>query len=223
MDKRANTWQKTPTRIGLIQAALIAAIGLVLAACDTFTPGPTRTATPPTRVEGKATQDAAVAPKPAEATPKSAAPVLHSPAATQAAHPSPAPKSEPKPAQTVGSKGAEKLATPRAPAIAAVSEKPATKPNSAEPQPAVAHTSNAVASAPVPDLIVKGPPRPEHPRFSSRKVMIWIGLGLCGAVVAVLASLYVVRRPQPTEAPAGKPMDPLRADGILTKEPLEQP
>ena len=57
------------------------------------------------------------------------------------------------------------------------------------------------------------------------KVLVWLGLGLGGAALAVLARLYAIRRAQPPDVPeAGRDEDELEMPPeLLLKEPVNLP
>jgi hypothetical protein len=56
------------------------------------------------------------------------------------------------------------------------------------------------------------------------KVVLWLGLGLSGAAVAVLGGLYAARRSEKSLGPADAVKDELKMPSeILMKEPLNLP
>lgn len=55
------------------------------------------------------------------------------------------------------------------------------------------------------------------------KALVWLGLGLGAAALAVLARLYVVRRAKPVEIPDAGKEELKMPKELLFKEPLNLP
>jgi hypothetical protein len=105
------------------------------------------------------------------------------------------------------------------PSTGIASVKPTSTPKPVEPPATAGRISDPDASVPLAELIVRGLPHRE-PAVSSRKWLPWIGLGLAGLVGAGLVTLSCVRRGQLPTVPEGKKLDPMRANGLVMKEPL---
>ena len=80
-----------------------------------------------------------------------------------------------------------------------------------------------VTNTPVPSLVLRGPPPQTSPRRAGMKMLLWLGLALGVAAVAVLVRLYLIRRAKPADlAAVGK--DELKMPPeLLFKEPLNLP
>lgn len=212
MDTSANRRRLALSRSGALLAPCLAAVVIVSAGCETLPQRPVAQVAPPAKVEARIPQQPVAPPKQAETAVK---PMVATVKPTVTAV-------QPKPAPAMVVKGAEKLSVPppRAPQPPAAAEQPAIAlPQTEAPAPAVQAVEPAPVEPPA-ELIITGTPRQEKRAISAKKVVMWVGLGIIGAVVAVLVT--VVRRPQAVPPTSGKKIDPMRADGMLTKEPLEQ-
>lgn len=201
MDMSATELLKGLDRMVPARGAVLVALSLSLVGCHGPQQGTTARTTPPLPATTRGAQQLASPTKPPETLAKPAPPA-----------PQPAQHvSQPQPPPAIPSKGAEKLAAPNPPALVRSSQRTAPAPEPPAPKAPVAESSSSVTDAPVQALIVKGPPpqiRPPH--RTGLKALLWVGLVLCGAALAVAARLYLIRR-----AKAGGPGPP--------KEELKMP
>jgi hypothetical protein len=202
-----------PPHPAVSNAVLIAVLSLSLAGCSVLQPGTTAGTTPPPQAGTKGAHELASAAKQPEAPSKPAQPV---PQHSQRI-------SEPRPLPATASKGAEKLMTPSAPAPVLASERTTLPAEPSSPKPPATEDSGTVTGTPVQALVFKGPPPQLRPRRAGMKALLWLGVGLGGAALAVLARFYVIRRAKPEVlANAGK--DELKMPPeLLFKEPMNLP
>jgi hypothetical protein len=212
-----------------ISTALLIALSLLLTGCGVLQPGTTANPTPPARANTEGTHELASATKQPETPARLAQPVSQ-----------PARRvSETKPPPVTTSKGAEKLLAPNAPAPVRASERttlPAqpsaplrvnqkttvpTEPSA--PDAPVAEDSGSVTGATVQALILKGPPPQARPPRAGMKVLVWFGLGLGAAALAVLARVYVMRRAKPAGLADPRKDELKMPSELLLKDPLNLP
>jgi len=168
------------TRARISNIILIAALSLSLAGCGVLQPGTMARTTPTPQTDTKDAQELASTTKQPEAPSKPAQPV---------------------PPPATASKGTEKLAAPNAPAPVRASERTTLPAEPSVPKAPIAEDSSTVTGAPVEALVFRGPPPDAQPRRVGIKALVWLGLGLGGAALAVLARLYVIRRAKPADFP----------------------
>ncbi len=196
----------------IYSTALIAALLLSSAGCDVLQPGTTAGTSQPLRTDNRGAQ-ALASPAKQSGTPSSPAQPV----------PQPAPGvSQPKPPPVVAAKGAEKLAAPNAPAPVSVSQRspsPAAQPSKTP----VTQNSGSVTGAPVAALFFKGPPPQVRPQWGGLKVLLWFGLGLVAAALAVVARLYFIRRAKPAELSVPDKEELKMPPELLMKEPVGLP
>ena len=194
-------------------ALLIAALSLSLAGCSFLQPGATVRTTPPPQTDTKGAQELASAPKQPEAPSKPVPPTPQQPRRI----------SDTKPPSATVSRGAEKLAATSTPLTVRARERTTVEADPVAPQAPITAGAGTVTDAPVAELIFKGPPHPPPPRVGAKKVLVWFGLGLGVAVLAILARLYLIRRAKPPAVPDPKKDDLKMPKELLFKEPLNLP
>jgi hypothetical protein len=164
-------------------------------------------------MDTKGAQELASPPKQPETPSKPAPPARQQPRRISEAKPPPA---------TV-SKGAEKLAAPNVPFTVRARENIIVKTEPAEPQVPITANSGTVTDALVAELVFKGPPHEDPPRVGAKKVLIWFGLVVGVAVLAILARLCLIRRAVPLEVTDAKKDDLKMPPELLFKEPVKLP
>ena len=213
----------------LVSSAILIALSLTLTGCGLLQPGTTASPTPPARANTEGAHELASATKQPEAP-------------SSPAQPAPQPArvvSETRPPPVTVSKGAEKLLAPNAPAPVRaserttlpaqpsdpvrVSERTTLRTELSAPKVPVAEDSGSVTGAPVQELVFRGPPPQARPRRAGMKGLIWFGLVLGGAALAVLARVYVIRRAKPAELSAGGKDELKMPSELFLKDPLNLP
>lgn len=192
---------------------LIAALLVSFVGCGVLQPGTTATTNPPIRADTRGAQ-ALASPAKHPAAPSGP---------TQPASQHVLGVSQPKPPPVIAAKGAETLAAPNAPAPVRVSQRPTLPAAPPVPKTPVAQNSGSVTGAAVAALFFKGPPPQVRPRRSGLKVLLWFGLGLLGAALAVVARLCIIRRAKPAELPSADKDELKMPPELLMKEPVEMP
>lgn len=202
-----------PTRATLSNALLIAAFSLSLAGCGVLQPDTTARTTAPPQAGTKGAHELASAPKPPEA--------LASPAPLAPQQPRRTIETKSPPA--TADKGAAKLVAPSAPAPVRASEKTLVKAEAVEPKGPITADSGTVTATPVKELVFRGPPPKARAPWAGMKVLVWLGLGLAGAALAILARLHAGRPAKPREVLTAKEDDLIAAPGLLLKESVNMP
>ena len=206
-----------------VASAILIALSLSYAGCSVPQAGTTARLIPPPRADTPGAPELASTLNQPEAPAIPAPPVPPQVPHVSETKPPPAAIGESRPASATASKGAEKLVALGAPAVVLAREKSALPAEPSVPKAPVAEVSGTVTDAPGQALVFRGPPPGAQPSRVGIRWWVWLGLGLGGAALAVLARLYVIRRakpPVPAEAGKGK-LTPV--PGLLFKEPLNLP
>jgi hypothetical protein len=119
-------------------------------------------------------------------------------------------------------KSAEKPEAPSAPTPASTSQAPTVPPEPPAANPPVAQAPDTVTAVPAKDLILKGPPHQIQPWATRTKLLVWFGVGLGTATLAILGFLYAQRRAKPSEPPNAKKAKSI-VPGLLLKQPILPP
>ena len=205
-----------------IAGAILIAVSLFLTGCDTSRPVSTTRLISPARVTAESAQEPAPTLKEPEAPTKPAQPAPQPVQHISETKPPPALiVSQASPAPATGSKGAEKLVALITPVPVRASEKPAAEPSI--PKAPITEVSGTVTDAPIQALILKGPPPEARTLRPGIKALMWLGLGLVVAALAVVARLYMIRRAKPADFPKAAKEELKPAEGLLFKEPLNLP
>ena len=210
-------------RAAVSNTILIAALSLCLVGCGVLQTGTTARPTPPQRTDTKGAQELASATKQPEAPSRSAQPAPQPARRVSETKPPPASVGETRPPSATASRGAEKLVAPSAPAPVRASQRTTLPAEPSAPKAPTAEDSGTVTGAPVQALVFRGPPPQARSRRAGVKLLAWLGLGLGGAALAVLARLYLIRRATPPALPDAKKDELKTAPGLLMKEPLNLP
>jgi hypothetical protein len=211
-------------RMPVFNTGLIAALALFLVGCAGLQSGNTAKTILLAPADTRTTLDAPTATKKPEAPSSVAPPALQN-----------SPRiSETKPQSATAAKGAErlvasttklseKLLAASAPALVRASERTTLPAQPADPKPQVTQDSGAVTGASVKELIIKGPPHQAPQPRAGMKALVWLGLGLGCAALAVVTRILIIRRPNPSSAsPASK--DELKMPSeLLFKESVMAP
>jgi hypothetical protein len=208
-------------RAAVCNTLFIPVLALFLAGCSVLKPATTLKTTPLASVDTQSAPDPAPAAKPPESAFKPEQPLPQKPSPSTETPTPPAttsrgaeklvaptmvaPEKRPEraPPSVAGSVAPaatkpEKQAAAAKPVPARASEKtPPTTPLP-DPKPPFAPDSASVTSAPVQDLILKGPPRQPPRTRTVAKTLKWLGLGLGVAILALVGRFFLVHR---TEAP----------------------
>jgi hypothetical protein len=214
LDMSATDLLKALDRFLHAPGAMLAALSLSLAGCSVSQPGARGRSTPLPQAEARNAAQ------------------LTSPAQMPEAHPNPyapAPQhaqegAQPKAAPATSTKGAQRLAAPNQPLLVRAREKTTPLPEPSASRTQAVGSAGSVTDAPVQALIVRGPPpQAPRPRWAAFKVLMWLGLGLAGAVLAVVARLCLVRRASLAALPSSSD-EALRMPRELGfKEPIKAP
>jgi hypothetical protein len=123
---------------------------------------------------------------------------------------------------STNSRGPEKVVAASVPAAPRPSEKPPPAARPPEPKSPTTQESNTPSAAPITELIFKGPPHPEPKPRSVTKALGWLGIGLGGVALAILARLLVSSRAKPKEIPIADREELPMARELLFKEPVTE-
>ena len=206
-----------------VVTAILIAFSLSFAGCGIPQAGTTARLIPPPRAGTPGAPELASTPNQPEAPAIPAPPVPQQVPRVNETKPRPAAIGESRPAPATASRGAEKLVALGAPAVVLARERSTIPAEPSVPKAPVAEVSGTVTDAPAQALVFRGPPPEAQPSRVGIRWWVWLGLGLGGAALAVLARLYVIRRakpPVPAEAGNGKPTP---VPGLFFKEPLNLP
>ena len=208
-------------RAAVANTLFLAALSLCLAGCGGLRSSTTAKTTPLAPAGTRTAHDLAPTTKPPEAPSK---PVPPGPQNSQRIS-----ETKPPPATAIRGaekliattpKGSEKLLAASAPVPVRASESTTLPAQPPEPKPPVTQDSGAPASPPVTELIFKGPPHEVPQPRAGMKALLWLGLGLGGVVLLVLARLFVIRRAKPPGDSAASTDDLKMPPELLFKEPL---
>ena len=196
-----------------VPKAILLALSLSLAGCAVSRPTTTTRLIPPARAETEVAHELPSATKQPEPPSTPAQPA-----------PQPAQRvSETRPPPATASKSAEKPATPSTPAVVRASVRTALPIVPSVPRTPITVVSGTVTDAPVQALVFSGPPPEARALRSGIKWWVWLGLGLVGAALAVVAWFYAIRRAKSANL-AGAGKDELKMPPeLLFKEPLNLP
>jgi hypothetical protein len=228
----------TPARASAVMAGcctiLRSALLLLLAGCghtQSDTPRKTNLHSP---ADTRTAHNLAATPNPPEILPTPAQPVARSPQPVSETKPLPATKvrgseklvtissKSPDKVVSTNSRGPEKAVAPGVPAASGPSERPPTAARPPESKTPATQASNIASAPPIAELIFKGPPHPEPKPRSVTKALGWLGIGLGGVALAILARLLASSRAKPKEIPiAGREELPIARE-LLFKEPLTE-
>jgi hypothetical protein len=205
-----------------VRNAILIALSLWLAGCGDLQPVTKTRLIPPPPTDIKGAQGLTSTRTQLEAPATPAPPPPQPVVRASETKPPPAPISETKPSPATASKGAEKLAAPNVPVPVRANERTTPPPKPSVPKAPAAEVSVTATDAPVQALIFKGPP-PQARTSRALKVLLWLGLGLGGAALAVLARVWAVRRITPADLREIGKEEFKAPPGLLFKEPLNLP
>ncbi len=120
-------------------------------------------------------------------------------------------------------KGPEKVVAASAPAPARASERTPLAAQQPDSKPPVTQDSGALASLPIKELVIKGPPHEAPQPRAVTKALAWLVLALGGAALAVLARLLLIRRAKPPGVSAAHKDDLKMPPELLFKESVMAP
>ena len=208
-------------RAALANAVLIAALSICLAGCGGLQSDTAVKTTMLAPADTRTAHDLAPATKPPEAPSKPAQPVPQNSQRISDTKPPPATaiRGAGRLVATT-TKGPEKLMAASAPAPARVCERTVLPAKHPDPKPPVTQDSGASASPPVTKLVFKGHPHEAPQPRVGMKALAWLGLGLGGAALAVLARFFVIRRAKSPGVSAASKDDLKMPPELLFKEPL---
>jgi len=200
---------------------LFAALSLCLAGCGGLQSGTAAKTTMLAPADTRTAHDLAPTTKPPEAPSKPAPPVPQN--SQRISETKPPPATATRGAErlvAITTKGPEKLVAASAPVPVLASERTTLPAQPPDPKPPVTQDSGASASPPVTELVFKGPPHEAPQPRAGMKALLWLGLGLGGVALAVLARLCVVRLAKPPGVSAASKDDLKMPPELLFKEPL---
>ncbi len=184
------------TAVGVKSIAILAAgLALWLAGCSSPRSGSAPKPTSPPAAETKGAQELAAPVKPPGASPKLAQAAPSPARRVTESKPQPTRDvSQPKSPPATPSKGAEKLVAFNAPIQVRARERTTLTANSPAPKTALAQDSNTVAGTAAKELVFKGPPPQPRPHRSATKPLVFLGLVLGCAALAVVTRICLARR-----------------------------
>jgi hypothetical protein len=200
------------TRAGTLNAILVA-LSLAVAGCGGLPPTTTAKTAPRPQADTTGTQGQALTTKQPEAPSRSAQPV---PQHSQRA-------SETKPPPATASRGAQKLVAPSAPIPVRARERTALLASQPASKAPIAEDHGTATGDPVSALVFKGPPPQAKPQRSGMKGLMWLGLGLGVATLAVLVRLYIIRHTIPADFSADAKDQFKMPRELGFKEPMNLP
>jgi hypothetical protein len=202
-------------------AVFLAALSLWLADCGGLPSSTTAKITPLAPANTRVAHDSAPATKPPAAPSKPAPPVPQNSQRISETKPPPATATRGAERLVAATtKGPEKLMAASVPVPVRASESTTLPAPPPDPKPPVTQDSGVSVSPPVTEIVFKGPPHEDPQPRTGMKALAWLGTGLGGVVLLVLARLCVVRFAKRPGVSAASKDDLEMPPELLFKEPL---